>query len=241
MNRDRFFRFCCAFLAMFLITTRTLADPVNLYEGVVDVDFMEQSVKAPLVITADSQVDKLVIRVRLGIDKILPVAESFLRNEIENNNNGCRERWSAWSPNIRIVDNNKLAVSITIRVEKWLCESFIKTRLARETVTIMAVLSPKISNEHLSMNVETFDLNDLNFLARHLRVEDIARRMFDDIVRDLNERPKFHNAPERIIAAGYNYKDVSFYKTSDQHSELIIEISGPNEIGNILQLMAAFQ
>lgn len=240
MNRERVFRLFCAFLAIFFITTRSLAHPINLYEGVADVEIMERSLKAPLIVSADNQGDQLAIQMRLGIDGILLAAESFLEKEIEKNN-GCRERWSAWSPNITIIDDNKVSVSIRIRVEKWLCESFIKTRLARETVTVRAVLSPTLSGGHLSMNVVTFSLSDLSSLAQQFGVEDIARRMFEDQVRDLNDNPKFHTVQERIMAAGYHYKNVSFHTTPDQHSELIIEIFGPNKTNNILQLMAVFQ
>ncbi len=144
----------------------------------------------------DNANTQLRISAEAIVTNLLPIAGRALERIVAANHRGCRERWSAWGGRVSATGsphpNGALNAQVTIRVEKWLCISFIKTYIGRETATVHASVRPVVRDGRLQLKLVGFDIRGLGWIFRVLGVEKKVRRALSDKIAELNGEPGFH-------------------------------------------------
>jgi len=217
-------------------------EEIRLYENPVSLKLFGEAVRVPLRVTAVKPVasDKSIrIRAQAEISTVLALAARKLVAAVAARTRDCKEHWSAWNESVS-PNGRMLNVSLTIRVEIWVCKRVfgkrLKKRVARETATLYASARPRVEGGRLQLDLTSFRMDGLGRISRVLGVERLVRAALDAQISELNRNPAFHSLPPELSKLGFKYETVELANETSGRF-LRVTIVGPNDFGVMLRVI----
>lgn len=231
---------CCSTHKIFIFLLCSISSGVKantvIYSDEVKFSMLASEIRFPVKVSAsklEASPSTLQLLGYVDIQGVLSSIGPFMEREIEDMDNGCRERWSASNGNAEI-KGGLIQLSVNIKAEKWLCERVlgkeVSTRLFRESGVIKASMQFGIVKGRIHLSLEGFKIDGLGRLARDFGVEKVARKSLQQEVSRFNVDAEKTSLPKEIEDLGYAYESIALAPRGVE-----IQVNGPYE--NILSLL----
>ncbi|MEO0566556.1 MAG: hypothetical protein AAF066_02410 [Pseudomonadota bacterium] len=200
-----------SFVAVFALQSVAHSQQTDLLSKTFQVDWDGAQVAIPVAVSGSPSDDgaHLSIEVRAALSDVLPRVGSALEQAADEKDRGCRERWDGRNGSAAI-NGGRLVAQVTVRVEKWVCEGPLKTRLARETATLIGSFEPSIDRGRIVVKLVDFETRDLSSLSRELGVEGLISRALQREIDRINADDSLTLLPASLMDEGFAYDAVSF-------------------------------
>jgi len=226
-------------LSIFLYALPSFGNEIQIYSGSFETDIFEHNGSYPFEIYGEifgNTNSQLRIRTEIKSKEILLGLGKLLESEIRKNDNGCKERWSAWG-GAASIQSNSLKLRVTTKIEKWACEkvfgSLFKTKLAQETGTIHVTIKPEVVAGGVEVRVTDFFIKDLGEIARQLGAEQKVKQALLLEIDKFNKDPNRAALPNEFSDLDFVYEDISLRK-----DKLSLSFTGPNRLLELISLIA---
>ena len=230
------------FLAMFVLFGFSLnAAAFELLNRDVATNIFEEDVMIPLVVSASESAvdgDRFRIQGEANVTNILPIMSRKIKALILDQNNGCKFRVSSTEPEV-VVNGASVEVHVTSVAEVWLCTSFSKKRIVKETGTIQAAITPGVRDGALTLGLSSFEVRDLSKISSMLGIEKHLKSEFLGMLDDFNRDPGLSQLPAVLQDNGFIYSNATLENTYRDRQTLTMEIEGPNDAVTLLKVIAA--
>ena len=227
----RFFGFVVLWVMVWTMFAR--AEPIEFARNVADIKIFDASVAVPWWLSAETHPTVSGALRISGVAEIGPVLDALEKGlvaELARQSDGCETRVKAYDPTARIKEDGRLAVAVTARYERWLCQKVLgrnlTTKLASETGRLRAEVAPEVISGRVQVRLMAFQIDGLSEISRMLNVEDSLRKDLQKAADDFNRDLAATALPHEVALEGFAYEHVAWSGAPEWR--LTATIAGPD-------------
>ncbi|MCP4185154.1 MAG: hypothetical protein GY761_17895 [Hyphomicrobiales bacterium] len=170
---------------------------------------------------------QIVVRASTSLAEIQDKTVSILQNLVKRKSR-CETRLSFPQLGKPVHVNGSLRISGSIRAEIWLCTSFLKTRLGRETANFEVDIRPNFTDDSVGFEAQLINFDLGNSILPNGELENIVRRFVEaNSVFKITTNEIREELPVRITSINPKFTALNLQGESNGNASIHGEAEAP--------------
>ncbi|MCP4318208.1 MAG: hypothetical protein GY789_19890 [Hyphomicrobiales bacterium] len=229
-------------LAIPVLCVHVFAQAEPLYQGPVPVRLNGKVITIPVALyaeTAGDNAESILLHAYARTQDLAPIMRDQLQFLADEKISACELRINVPETNVGVAGST-LVITALVSAEVWVC-TILKTRLGGEDARIVAGAQPTVRNGRLFLEPGSLQIDGIGDLVTSIGGDRVLQDLYYQAIERFNRDRRLTSLPRKLANAGFAYQAAEVGTFNGTPSMLRISIIGPNDLVNLVKILAGIR